>query len=243
MMAFELPTAGVRWALGIIAITLTAVEFSQFALGRSLHHLTFLGVHVGAATAVTFFICGWRGRRKADAPVPLHDLALAAVALVAAGYFALQGPRVTERIAGVDEVFTLDIAFGIVLIVVLLEACRRIAGIVLTVIAILFIGYILLGPYLPGSLEHRGLNLMRFIDVQVLSTQGIFGTPISASAHQGRFDGVGQTAGAVATEQAVDFVNKDDDLPFGSLDRGQQLLNSPLQLAAIFCPRGEAVDR
>jgi TRAP transporter 4TM/12TM fusion protein len=183
MMAFELPTAGVRWALGIIAITLTAVEFSQFALGRSLHHLTFLGVHVGAATAVTFFICGWRGRRKADAPVPLHDLALAAVALVAAGYFALQGPRVTERIAGVDEVFTLDIAFGIVLIVVLLEACRRIAGIVLTVIAILFIGYILLGPYLPGSLEHRGLNLMRFIDVQVLSTQGIFGTPISASAH------------------------------------------------------------
>lgn len=183
MMAFELPTAGVRWVLGVIAVTLTAVEFSQFALGRSLDHLTFLGIHVGAATAVTFFICGWRGRRKADAPVPLHDLVLAAVALVTAGYFALQGPRVTERIAGVDEVFTLDIAFGIVLIVVLLEACRRIAGIVLTVIAILFIGYILLGPYLPGSLEHRGLNLMRFIDVQVLSTQGIFGTPISASAH------------------------------------------------------------
>ena len=183
MIGFELPAPGVRWALGVIAVTLTVVEFSQLLLGRSLDHLTFLGVHVGAATAVTFFICSVRGRRKPDEPVPLPDLALAATALIAAGYFALQGPRVTERIAGVDAVYALDIAFGIVLIIVLLEACRRIAGIVLTVIAVLFIGYILLGPHLPGALEHRGLSLMRFIDVQVLSTQGIFGTPISASAH------------------------------------------------------------
>lgn len=183
MIALELPAAGTRWVLGVIAVTLTVVEFSQLLLGRSLDHLTFLGVHVGAATAVSFLICGWRARRKAHEPVPLPDLVLAAAALVAAGYFALEGPRVTERIAGVDEVFTLDIAFGLVLIVVLLEACRRIAGIILTVIAVLFIGYILLGPHLPGALAHRGLSLMRFIDMQVLSTQGIFGTPISASAN------------------------------------------------------------
>lgn len=179
----QLPVTGVRWLLGIIAITLTVVEFSQLLLGRSLDHLTFLGVHVGAATAVTYLICSWRGRRPADQPVPLPDLLLALAGLVAAGYFAAQGPRVTERIAGVDPVFTLDIAFGVVLILLLLEACRRIAGIVLTIIAVLFIGYILLGPHLPGGLAHRGLSLMRFIDLQVLSTQGIFGTPISASAH------------------------------------------------------------
>jgi len=183
MIWFGLPAAGARWVLGVIAVTLTVVEFSQLMLGRSLDHLTFLGVHVGAATAVSFLICGWRGRRKAHEPVPLPDLALAAAALIAAGYFALEGPRATERIAGVDEVFALDIAFGIVLITVLLEACRRIAGIILTVIAMLFIGYILLGPLLPEPLTHRGLSLMRFIDLQVLSTQGIFGTPISASAH------------------------------------------------------------
>jgi TRAP transporter 4TM/12TM fusion protein len=183
MIWFELPAAGARWVLGVIAVTLTVVEFSQLLLGRSLDHLTFLGVHVAAATAVSFFICGWRGRRQAHEPVPLPDLVLAAAALVSAGYFALEGPRVTERIAGVDEVFALDIAFGIVLIIVLLEACRRIAGIILTIIATLFIGYILLGPLLPGALAHRGLSLMRFIDLQVLSTQGIFGTPISASAN------------------------------------------------------------
>jgi TRAP transporter 4TM/12TM fusion protein len=183
MIALELPAAPARWVLGAIAVTLTVVEFSQLLLGRSLDHLTFLGVHVGAATAVSFFICGWRGRRRTDQPVPFPDLLLAATALAAAGYFALEGPRVTERIAGVDEVFTLDVAFGIVLIVVLLEACRRIAGSILMAITVLFIAYILLGPYLPGALAHRGLSLMRFIDLQVLSTQGIFGTPISASAN------------------------------------------------------------
>lgn len=178
-----LPAAGVRWLLGVIAVTLTAVEFSQLFLGRSLNQLAFLGIHVGAATAITFLICSWRERRKADQPLPLHDLLLAVVALVSAGYFATQGERAAERIAGVDPVLTLDIVFGILLILVLLEACRRIAGTVLAVIAVLFIVYILFGPYLPGGLAHRGLSLMRFIDLQVLSTQGIFGTPISASAH------------------------------------------------------------
>jgi TRAP transporter 4TM/12TM fusion protein len=51
------------------------------------------------------------------------------------------------------------------------------------VLTLLFIVYVFVGPYLPGSLAHRGMNLMRFVDLQVLSTQAIFGTPISASAH------------------------------------------------------------
>jgi TRAP transporter 4TM/12TM fusion protein len=178
-----LPAAGARWLLGIIALALTAVQFSQLFLGRSLNQLTFLAIHVAAATAIIFLVCNWRERRKADEPVALHDLLLALAALVAAGYFATQGVRAAERIAGVDPVFTTDIVFGILLVLVLLEACRRSTGAILTLIATLFIGYILLGPHLPGALAHRGLSLMRFIDLQVLSTQGIFGTPISASAH------------------------------------------------------------
>ncbi|MEO5882701.1 MAG: TRAP transporter fused permease subunit [Caldimonas sp.] len=177
-----LPASASRWIVGTIAIGLTAVEFSQFFLSRGLDHLAFLGVHVGAATAVAFLVWGLAGRRKADAAVPIFDVLLSAAALIAAGYFVTQAKRVTERIAGVDAVYAADILFGIVLIVVLLEACRRVAGTVLTVIAMLFIAYILLGPYLPETLAHRGLSLKRFIDLQVLSTQGIFGTPISASA-------------------------------------------------------------
>jgi TRAP transporter 4TM/12TM fusion protein len=178
-----LSPAHARLFLGLIAIALTAVEFTPLLRGRALYEITFLGIHVGATTAIAFLIIGFRARRKEDEAVPLVDVVLAVLALACAVYFAFQGHRVSERIEGVDEVFFWDQVFGTVLVLLLLEASRRVAGIVLMVLTALFIGYVFLGPYLPGGLAHRGMSFMRFIDLQVLSTQGIFGTPISASAH------------------------------------------------------------
>jgi TRAP transporter 4TM/12TM fusion protein len=178
-----LSPAYARLFLGFIALVLTAVEFAPLALGRSLYEITFLGIHVGATTAIAFLIIGFKARRKENDPVPLADVILAILALACAVYFAFQGYRVSERIEGVDEVFFWDQVFGTLLILLLLEACRRVAGIVLMILAALFIAYVFLGPYLPGALAHRGMSYMRFIDLQVLSTQAIFGTPISASAH------------------------------------------------------------
>ena len=178
-----LSPAYARLFLGFIALVLTAVEFAPLALGRSLYEITFLGIHVGATTAIAFLIIGFKARRKENDPVPLADVILAILALACAVYFAFQGYRVSERIEGVDEVLFWDQVFGTLLILLLLEACRRVAGIVLMILAALFIAYVFLGPYLPGALAHRGMSYMRFIDLQVLSTQAIFGTPISASAH------------------------------------------------------------
>ena len=178
-----LSASNARLLLGVIALALTAVEFTPLFLGRSLYEITFLGVHVGATTAIAFLIIGWKGRRKAEDGVPLIDVVLALLAVACAVYFAMQGFRVSERIEGVDPVLPLDHVFGVILILLLLEASRRVAGIVLMIIAVIFIAYVFLGPYLPGGLAHRGMSFMRFIDLQVLSTQGIFGTPISASAH------------------------------------------------------------
>jgi len=177
------PARAARVFVGIIAIGLTFVEFLPLMLGRSIYELTFLATHLGSALSITFVMFGPMHRRDPDEPVPLIDFGLALLALVCAGYFASQGLRVSERIEGVDEVYTSDIIFGIGLIVLLLEACRRSTGIVLASVAVLFIAYIFLGPYLPEALEHRGMPLYRFIDLQVLSTQAIFGTPISASAN------------------------------------------------------------
>lgn len=172
-----------RILLGFIALLLTATEFAPLALGRSLFEITFMGIHVGTTTAIVFLIIGATSRRKEDDDVALIDVVLALLALVCAAYFAFQGARVAERIEGVDPVYLLDQVFGVILIGLVLEACRRVAGLVLALVALIFIAYVFLGPYLPGGLSHRGMSFMRFIDLQVLSTQAIFGTPISASAH------------------------------------------------------------
>ncbi|MCC7016981.1 MAG: TRAP transporter fused permease subunit [Rhodospirillales bacterium] len=178
-----LPAVHARAFLGAIAIALTAVEFAPLVLGRSIYEVAFLGIHVGATTAIVFLVVGRKARRGPGDGVALADVVCALLALACAVYFASQGLRISERIEGVDEVLPLDYVFGILLIGLLLEACRRIAGVVLMVVAMLFIAYVFLGPYLPGGLSHRGMSLMRFVDLQVLSTQAIFGTPISASAH------------------------------------------------------------
>jgi TRAP transporter 4TM/12TM fusion protein len=180
-MVLSAPAA--RVFLGAIAIFLTAVQFSPLFLGRGLYEITFLGIHVGATTAIIFLIIGARNRRTGDDAVPAVDVLMAVLSLACAAYFALQGERAAERIEGVDPVYPLDQVFGLLLIALLLEACRRIVGLVLTLLTLAFIGYVFLGPYLPGDFAHRGMSLMRFIDLQVLSTQAVFGSPISASAH------------------------------------------------------------
>ena len=183
MPSICLPARGAHLALGGIAVLLVFVQFVPLFTGGYEHEVAFLATHTGATAAIALIAIGLTERRKIDDVIPIYDLLLIAAVLTSAGYFVLQGERIAERIEGVDDVLTLDCAFGILLIIVLLEACRRVAGLVLTCVATIFIIYVFMGPYLPGALSHRGLSFERFIDLQVLSTSAIFGTPISASAH------------------------------------------------------------
>jgi len=166
-----------------IAALLVVVEFMPLFTGGFEYEIVFLGVHVGTTLAIAFLLFAWNRRRGSEDTVPLSDIILAILALASAAYFVSQGQRIAERIEGVDDVYTLDIIFGGLLIAALLEGCRRVAGLVLTLVTAIFILYVFIGPYIPGALGHRGMSVERFIDLQVLSTSGIFGTPISASAH------------------------------------------------------------
>ena len=183
MRLYEIPASAVRLLFTAIAFGLVIVQFMPLYTGGFEYEIVFLGIHVGATLAITFLLIAWNKRRQPDDPVPIYDGVLAFAALACAAYFAANGQRVAERIEGVDDVFTWDIVFGIILIGLLLEGCRRVAGVVLTVVTAIFIIYVFAGPYIPGAIGHRGMTLERFIDLQVLSTSAIFGTPISASAH------------------------------------------------------------
>lgn len=70
---------------------------------------------------------------------------------------------------------------GILGIVMLLEATRRALGPPLMIVAALFIGYSLFGPYMPGILAHRGVSLGGLINHQWLGTQGVFGIALGVS--------------------------------------------------------------
>ena len=68
------------------------------------------------------------------------------------------------------------------LIVLLLEASRRVIGPALSVIAIAFCAYSFLGPYMPDFIAFKGVSLGRFIGQMTMSTEGIYGIPLDVSA-------------------------------------------------------------
>ena len=72
--------------------------------------------------------------------------------------------------------------WGGILILVLLEATRRIAGRGLVIVILVFLGYSYLGHLIPGFLSHRPIPTKLLIDNLVFSTRGIFGLVLGVSA-------------------------------------------------------------
>lgn len=75
-----------------------------------------------------------------------------------------------------------DLIIGIVLIVLVFEAARRVMGIALPLICGLFLTYGLFGEYLPGDLAHRGYGFDQIVNQLSFGTEGLYGTPTYVSA-------------------------------------------------------------
>ncbi len=75
-----------------------------------------------------------------------------------------------------------DKFFGIILILLILEATRRTTGLVMPAIVISFIVYAFIGPMLPNPWTHRGYDIDRIIGHMYMTLEGIFGVPIDVSS-------------------------------------------------------------
>lgn len=75
-----------------------------------------------------------------------------------------------------------DMLIGVLLIVLVFEAARRVMGIALPLICALFLAYGLFGEYLPGELAHRGYGVDQIVNQLSFGTEGLYGTPTYVSA-------------------------------------------------------------
>jgi TRAP transporter 4TM/12TM fusion protein len=111
--------------------------------------------------------------------IPPWDFVIAVIACFSAVYIAVDYYGVTHR-AGAP--ITRDIVIGLVLLVMLLEAARRVIGPALSVIALFFCIYAFFGPYMPDVIAFKGVSLTRFMGQITMSTEGIYGIPLDVSA-------------------------------------------------------------
>ncbi|HEX5640644.1 MAG TPA: TRAP transporter permease [Burkholderiaceae bacterium] len=75
----------------------------------------------------------------------------------------------------------LDVAVGIVGLLLLLEATRRAVGLPMAVLAVLFLVYVMAGPHLPDVIAHKGASISRVVSHMWMVTEGVFGIALGVS--------------------------------------------------------------
>ena len=107
------------------------------------------------------------------------DFASAVVAALAALYIVIDYVGMAGRMGAP---ITRDVIFGLILVVMVLEAARRSLGAFLPIVVLVFILYSFLGPWMPSVLAFKGVSLNRFVGQITMSTEGIYGIPLDVSA-------------------------------------------------------------
>ncbi len=117
--------------------------------------------------------------KKWRSTIPWYDWILAALGIITIAYLMVNFEKVIYRAAVPTE---LDVAMGILCVLLVLEATRRTVGWHLAALVAIFLLYANLGNWLPAPWGHRGYELDRLIGHMYLSLEGIFGVPIDVAS-------------------------------------------------------------
>jgi len=121
------------------------------------------------------------------ANVPLWDWVLIAAGIASSLYIGITWYEINftvlgqhfylpEQVIRQGDPHAIDVIFGTVLIVVLLEAVRRTLGIVVPIIIIAFTIFAVFGKFMPLQiLKHPGINWAHYINNMYFPAEGIFG--------------------------------------------------------------------
>ncbi|MCK0102419.1 TRAP transporter fused permease subunit [Pseudohalocynthiibacter sp. F2068] len=126
------------------------------------------------------------GRILAPGNVPIYDWAIMILGVCAALFLWLSwrgldsfGLAIPEQALRQGNPTGLDVFFGSVLILAVLEIARRTIGFVLPMIISVFMIYALFGPYMPAQiLRHPGVDWHQFVNNMYFPAEGIFGVTL-----------------------------------------------------------------
>jgi TRAP transporter 4TM/12TM fusion protein len=181
------PIGPARWAVPALALGWSLFQLS-LASWLLLESTYIRALHLAFAFAIAFLSypalarkvrtpgLRWLSERR---KIPLLDVALGVAAVVSALYIVLDYEGVSARI-GIPS--HRDTLVGLLLVLLLLEATRRVIGPALPLIAGLFTFYAFFGPHMPEVIAFKGVSLSRYVSQISMSTEGIYGIPLDVSA-------------------------------------------------------------
>jgi len=161
------------------------------AIGASLYHLFYAyfhpffaldhrAIHWGFMSSLIFLLYPLSKRISPRQRPSLFDVAFWVISAGICIWIFIYSHEIMNR-AG--KFLDVDVLMGSVLILFVLEAARRSTGWPVPLVAIIFLLYSFLGPYLPEFLIHKGYSIKRVTTYLALSTDGVFGVPLGVSAN------------------------------------------------------------
>ncbi|WP_040978158.1 TRAP transporter permease [Oceanobacillus jeddahense] len=161
--------------LGLIAFSVFQLYTGVFGQLTAYIQRT---IHLGFALSLIFLLFpAVRGMKKDK--IPWYDYVLMLLSILVCGYWPVFYDTLVQQFGGISVV---QMFVGGLAILLVLEAARRAVGLPITIIALIFLGYALLGPNIPGMFAHRGLSLEQLIQSMFFTTEGILGTPLQVSS-------------------------------------------------------------
>ncbi|MDR1044372.1 MAG: TRAP transporter permease [Candidatus Adiutrix sp.] len=117
-------------------------------------------------------------KRSPRSRIPLYDWVMALAAASCAVYLYIFQDDLARR-PGIPTREDIIVAgLGLLL---LLEATRRVMGLPMTCVAIIFLAYVFAGSHAPDLIAHRGASLSRAASQFWLTQEGVFGVPLGVS--------------------------------------------------------------
>ena len=78
----------------------------------------------------------------------------------------------------------LDVVVGPIVLMLVLEACRRTTGVALPIVCLVALGYAYYGGYLPqgAAIAHAGVDWDQIISASFIQSTGLYGVPLDVAA-------------------------------------------------------------
>lgn len=167
------------WNIIINAICIAFAVFQLYTatFGVLDAHLQ-RAIHLAFGFLLIFLLYPGRKSWSRSSMNPL-DVLLAIVGAASALYIVVNYQELVLR-AGMNN--ETDFVVGVIGTLMVFEAARRVVGWPMIMVALFFMIYAFAGPYIPGIMAHRGVQVQELFDHLFFTTEGIFGTPMGVSS-------------------------------------------------------------
>ena len=159
-----------------------AIAFSVFQLYTATFgvldaHLQ-RAVHLGFGLSLVYLLYP-TSKKWSHHKLHPFDLLLAILGAAAPLYILLEYKQLVLRAGMISGT---DFAVGLLGVLLVIEATRRVVGLPMVCVVLLFLAYAFAGPYMPSVLAHRGLSPEQLIGHLYFTTEGVFGIPLGVSS-------------------------------------------------------------